>query len=39
MKTIVIRGCIFKVSKAQYDELMKMERKLSQQDWKNNKVD
>ena len=39
MKTIVIRGCVFKVSKAQYEELMKMEKEFSRQDWANNKVD
>lgn len=39
MKTIVIRGCVFKVSQAQYVELMKMEKELIHKDWKNNKLD
>jgi hypothetical protein len=38
MRTIVIRGCIFKVSNDQYDELMKMEKELIRKDWSKNRL-
>ena len=38
-KTIVIRGCIMKVSVKRAKELEELERKAMKKDWENNRVD
>lgn len=38
MKTIIIRGCVFRVTKKQAIELERLERELMRKDWATNQL-